>query len=99
MHCVVRHSALSALIMEGKVRLPLVPFIEIAPGTRAQSRRAGDVSADLLSFFHDRLKVYLRDLGARYDLIDAVLTPEADDLLMIARRVEALDGVHHRGGR
>ncbi|XOK11803.1 glycine--tRNA ligase subunit beta [Agrobacterium tumefaciens] len=45
---------------------------------------------DLLSFFHDRLKVYLRDLGARYDLIDAVLTPESDDLLMIARRVEAL---------
>lgn len=49
-----------------------------------------DQSADLLSFFHDRLKVYLRDLGARYDLIDAVLTPESDDLLMIARRVEAL---------
>ncbi|AYM04516.1 glycine--tRNA ligase subunit beta [Agrobacterium tumefaciens] len=46
--------------------------------------------ADLLSFFHDRLKVYLRDLGARYDLNDAVLTPESDDLLMIARRVEAL---------
>ncbi|MGV2017019.1 glycine--tRNA ligase subunit beta [Agrobacterium sp. 22-223-1] len=46
--------------------------------------------ADLISFFHDRLKVYLRDLGARYDLIDAVLTPESDDLLMIARRVEAL---------
>ncbi|KXG87902.1 glycine--tRNA ligase subunit beta [Agrobacterium bohemicum] len=48
------------------------------------------VSRDLLSFFHDRLKVYLRDLGARYDLIEAVLTPESDDLLMVARRVEAL---------
>ncbi len=45
---------------------------------------------DLLSFFHDRLKVYLRDQGARHDLIDAVLTPETDDLLMVARRVEAL---------
>ncbi|CDZ69186.1 Glycine--tRNA ligase beta subunit [Neorhizobium galegae bv. orientalis] len=45
---------------------------------------------DLLSFFHDRLKVYLRDQGARHDLIDAVLTPDADDLLMVARRVEAL---------
>ncbi|WP_439655512.1 glycine--tRNA ligase subunit beta [Shinella lacus] len=44
----------------------------------------------VLHFFHDRLKVYLRDLGARHDLIDAVLTPEADDLLMVARRVEAL---------
>lgn len=50
----------------------------------------GRIQADLLSFFHDRLKVYLRDLGARYDLIEAVLTPETDDLLMVARRVEAL---------
>ncbi|MCF1460322.1 glycine--tRNA ligase subunit beta [Agrobacterium vitis] len=45
---------------------------------------------DLISFFHDRLKVYLRDQGARHDIIDAVLTPEADDLLMVARRAEAL---------
>ena len=45
---------------------------------------------DLLAFFHDRLKVYLRDQGARHDLIDAVITPEADDLLIIARKVEAL---------
>ncbi|MGB6117363.1 MAG: glycine--tRNA ligase subunit beta [Mesorhizobium sp.] len=50
----------------------------------------GDLSQDLLSFFHDRLKVYLRDKGARHDLIDAVITPEADDLLAIVRRVEAL---------
>lgn len=48
------------------------------------------VVLDLLSFFHDRLKVYLRDKGARHDLIDAVITPEADDLLAIVRRVEAL---------
>jgi glycyl-tRNA synthetase beta chain len=31
------------------------------------------VAIDLLSFFIDRLKVYLRDRGARYDLIDAAL--------------------------
>ncbi|OLP54503.1 glycine--tRNA ligase subunit beta [Rhizobium rhizosphaerae] len=48
------------------------------------------LKGSLLSFFHDRLKVYLRDLGARHDIIDAVLTPEADDLLMVARRAEAL---------
>ncbi|MFB9983515.1 glycine--tRNA ligase subunit beta [Mesorhizobium kowhaii] len=46
--------------------------------------------ADLLAFFHDRLKVYLRDQGARHDLIDAVITPQSDDLLQIVRRVEAL---------
>ncbi len=49
-----------------------------------------EVKESLVEFFHDRLKVYLRDLGARYDLIEAVLTPETDDLLMVARRVEAL---------
>jgi len=47
-------------------------------------------AADVLPFFHDRLKVYLRDSGARHDLIDAVITPESDDLLMITHRVEAL---------
>ena len=42
-------------------------------------------------FFADRLKVYLRDKGARHDLIDAVFAlPGQDDLLMIVRRVEAL---------
>ncbi|MBQ0823162.1 glycine--tRNA ligase subunit beta [Microvirga sp. HBU67558] len=46
---------------------------------------------DLLAFFADRLKVYLRDQGARHDLIDAVFALEGqDDLLMIVRRVEAL---------
>ncbi|WP_454744809.1 glycine--tRNA ligase subunit beta [Ciceribacter selenitireducens] len=49
-----------------------------------------DEARNLLFFFHDRLKVYLRDQGARHDIIDAVLTPEADDLLMVARRAEAL---------
>lgn len=49
--------------------------------------------ADLLSFFHDRLKVMLRDHGARHDLVDAVLGEGAsanDDLLLITRRVAAL---------
>ena len=46
---------------------------------------------ELLEFFGDRLKVYLRDQGARHDLIDAVFAlPGQDDLLMIVRRVEAL---------
>jgi glycyl-tRNA synthetase beta chain len=52
---------------------------------------AANVAQDLLSFFADRLKVYLRDQGARHDLIDAVFALEGqDDLLMIVRRVEAL---------
>ncbi len=47
--------------------------------------------SDLLSFFADRLKVQLRDQGARHDLVDAVFALEGqDDLLMVVRRVEAL---------
>ncbi|WP_174019872.1 glycine--tRNA ligase subunit beta [Agrobacterium fabrum] len=73
----LRRAALGVvrILLEKNVRLPLLSVAR---------------DSDLLFFFHDRLKVYLRDLGARYDLIDAVLTPESDDLLMIARRVEAL---------
>jgi len=73
----LRRAALGVvrILLEKNVRLPLLSVVK---------------DPDLLSFFHDRLKVYLRDLGARYDLIDAVLTPDSDDLLMIARRVEAL---------
>jgi glycyl-tRNA synthetase beta chain len=48
-------------------------------------------SADLLTFFADRLKVQLREQGARHDLVDAVFALSGqDDLLMIVRRVEAL---------
>jgi glycyl-tRNA synthetase beta chain len=50
-----------------------------------------DNANDLLSFFHDRLKVYLRDQGARHDLIDAVLAAgQQDDLALIVKRVDAL---------
>ena len=49
-----------------------------------------EVDPDLLSFFHDRLKVSLRDAGARHDLVDAVISRDSNDILEITRRVEAL---------
>jgi glycyl-tRNA synthetase beta chain len=46
---------------------------------------------ELLDFFADRLKVQLREQGARHDLVDAVFALEGqDDLLLVVRRVEAL---------
>jgi glycyl-tRNA synthetase beta chain len=49
------------------------------------------LTSDLLAFFADRLKVQLREQGARHDLVDAVFAlGDQDDLLLIARRVEAL---------
>jgi len=49
---------------------------------------------DLLSFIHDRLKVYLRDQGIRHDIIDACLAmPGNDDLTLLVKRAEALSAV------
>ncbi|HMM91905.1 glycine--tRNA ligase subunit beta [Bradyrhizobium sp.] len=94
----LRRAALGIIrILEScEVRLPLSKFINTAwwghtaseAGAIGQSDR---FSADLLSFFADRLKVQLRDQGARYDLVDAVFSLGGqDDLLMVVRRVEAL---------
>jgi len=48
-------------------------------------------SSDLLSFFHDRLKVFLKDQGIRHDIIDACLAmPGNDDLTLLVKRAEAL---------
>jgi len=49
------------------------------------------VASELLDFFEDRLKVQLREQGARHDLVDAVFALGGqDDLVLIVRRVEAL---------
>jgi len=58
---------------------------------RLRLLKIAGVTPDLLSFFADRLKVQLREQGARHDLVDAVFALEGqDDLLLIVRRVEAL---------
>ncbi|RWR32647.1 glycine--tRNA ligase subunit beta [Sinirhodobacter populi] len=50
-----------------------------------------DKLQDLLSFFHDRLKVFLKEQNIPYDVIDAVLSmPGADDLTLVVKRAEAL---------
>ncbi|MEM1235924.1 MAG: glycine--tRNA ligase subunit beta [Pseudomonadota bacterium] len=49
---------------------------------------------DLLSFFHDRLKVYLRDRGVRHDVIDACLAMAGnDDLTLLVKRATALQEI------
>ncbi len=54
-------------------------------------RKGNEIATDLLSFFADRLKVHLREKGARHDLIDAVFALGGqDDLALIVKRVEAL---------
>jgi glycyl-tRNA synthetase beta chain len=79
----LRRAALGVIriVLENGLRVRLIRVMA--------ARDAG--ASDLLAFFADRLKIYLRDRGARHDLIDAVFAlPGQDDLLMIVRRVEAL---------
>ncbi|WP_195822350.1 glycine--tRNA ligase subunit beta [Roseobacter sp. MH60115] len=46
---------------------------------------------ELLTFLHDRLKVYLRDQGIRHDIIDACIAMEGnDDLTLLVKRARAL---------
>ncbi|MDG1863490.1 MAG: glycine--tRNA ligase subunit beta [Yoonia sp.] len=48
-------------------------------------------ATDLLSFFHDRLKTYLKDQGIRHDIIDACIAMEgSDDLTLLVKRARAL---------
>ncbi|WP_421913973.1 glycine--tRNA ligase subunit beta [Mesorhizobium sp.] len=86
----LRRAALGVvrILVENRIQLKLASVFACAAAPYAGD--SADQVRDLLAFFHDRLKVYLRDQGARHDLIDAVITPRSDDLLQIVRRVEAL---------
>ena len=54
-------------------------------------RATFQLSIDLLSFLHDRLKTYLKDQGIRHDVIDACLAmPGNDDLTLLVNRATAL---------
>ncbi len=95
----LRRAALGVIriVLENDLRLPLMQAFATADRvwSAAKSGSVGDAKKwqpDLLAFFADRLKVYLRDKGARHDLIDAVFSLGGqDDLALIVKRVEALD--------
>lgn len=111
----LRRAALGVIriVLENELRAPLSRIVDrhyndfsfhAKSLKKTDGGMVGVTAADLLEFFIDRLKVYLRDKGARYDLIDAALgavaasgeaqgagAPLQDDLLMVTRKVEALD--------
>ncbi|NVO23829.1 glycine--tRNA ligase subunit beta [Donghicola mangrovi] len=82
----LRRAALGVirLLLENDLRMSLLDHLSAA----------GEAKGDLLSFFHDRLKVYLKDQGIRHDIIDACLAMDgADDLTLLVKRVRALSDV------
>ena len=75
----------------GTNRGPMLGTPVLTVFSKWQDTEVRSSSLDLLSFFADRLKVHLREQGARHDLIDAVFAlPGQDDLALIVKRVEAL---------
>lgn len=90
----LRRAALGVIriVLENRLRLPLLDVLGVAMGHHAAPGKAdAGKLADLLAFIADRLKVYLRDRGARHDLVDAVFSlPGQDDLVLITQRIEAL---------
>ncbi|MEE9330276.1 MAG: glycine--tRNA ligase subunit beta, partial [Parvularculaceae bacterium] len=78
----LRRAALGVIqiVLANKLRLPLHSL---------------NVTPDLLSFFHDRLSVYLKDKNHQYDHINAVLLrPDGaleDDLVLIVNKLTALE--------
>jgi glycyl-tRNA synthetase beta chain len=95
----LRRAALGVirLVLENALRLSVLKITKSAiPGLLETGRKhplldSDELPTDLLAFFADRLKVQLRDQGARHDLVDAVFALGGqDDLLIVVRRVEAL---------
>ena len=81
----LRRAALGVirLVLGNGVRAELLPVTGKA--------YAGADTADLLTFFHDRLKVFLKDQGIRHDIIDAAIAMEGnDDLVLLVNRATAL---------
>jgi glycyl-tRNA synthetase beta chain len=84
----LRRAALGVirLVLTNNLRLSLTEMFE-------KSNPQAD-AADLLNFFHDRLKVFLKDQNIRHDVIDAVLGMQGnDDLTLVVKRAQALDAV------
>jgi len=92
--------AVIRVLVDGNVRMSLVPLIRRSLlGSDYHTPEPDDdlfgpewvPTFNLLSFFHDRLKVFLKDQGIRHDVIDACLAmPGNDDLTLLVKRAEAL---------
>ena len=74
--------------------------VEFGDASDEQNFANLDTKVNLVSFLHDRLKVYLKDQGIRHDIIDACIsssdgapagaTEGNDDLTLLVKRAKAL---------
>jgi glycyl-tRNA synthetase beta chain len=75
-----------------KINQVIDPLDEILENAVIRSDVAIPIHS-LIPFFHDRLKVFLKDKGIRHDIIDACIAmPGNDDLTLLVKRAETLAG-------
>ncbi|MDV7339196.1 glycine--tRNA ligase subunit beta [Terasakiella sp. A23] len=96
----LRRAALGVirLVLENKLRLNLLEVFSQAHtafstvnGLNSVPANTSENEAQLLHFFADRLKVYLKDKGVAHDLITAIFAKgDEDDLVRLMARVDAL---------
>jgi glycyl-tRNA synthetase beta chain len=89
------------IVLDNRLRLRLSELIVKAwlpissdvaqPHEKVLLDNSEPIVANLRSFFADRLKIDLRDRGARHDLLDAVFALGEDDLVLIVARIGALE--------
>lgn len=80
----LRRAALGIIriLIENKLRVPLLDIFKSSPFQFDHQ--------DLLAFFEDRLKVYLRDQGINHEVIAAIFAKGLDDLYLVYERAQAL---------
>ena len=89
-----RHSRTSEFTLAIAVQQTAIDALKLSVSEVMINADSLRIAADLLSFFHDRLKVFLKDQGIRHDIIDACLAmPGNDDLTLLVKRAEALAAV------
>ncbi|NOD33810.1 MULTISPECIES: glycine--tRNA ligase subunit beta [unclassified Ruegeria] len=87
---IAEHGVFGAAFQTFKEKLGELPNSDFL----SLEKKIPDTSDDLLSFFHDRLKVFLRDEGIRHDIIDACIAMDGnDDLNLLVKRACALNAV------
>ena len=94
----LRRAALGAirLILENSLSISLgkafsLAVVHVARQLDGTVPEQGPVKDLLLDFVGDRLKVHLREQGARHDLVAAVFALKEDNLIRLLSRVKALE--------
>ncbi len=95
----LRRAALGVLriLLENRMSMNLRPVLlsaiaahQLPSGDPAAEADLENAVDDLLGFLRDRLSVYLKDRGLRYDVVAATMSADDDDICAIVDRGQAL---------